>query len=224
MTIREAEDFYLKNNHAEVELFDGPFKGKYLTMINKSVKGYFEIDVPIYKDIYVPVKKGFRISISAFFGRFKYLFNTSVVLVKNSVFFVLIPELNEIIKSERRQFLRLDIILDLEINDFGKEGDGHYGYIVNLSGGGIQTVLNIALEVQKEYSLKFVLPDEEKNEIYAVAKVIRVEKKNFIIKKEGFSFALFLEFTAINENYRDKIVKFLLQIQLMRHRLNKKPE
>lgn len=221
MEPRNPEEFFLKNNHVEIEILTGQFKGKYLTTVTGAVKGYFEIKIPYYKGILVPLKKDDSVRVSAFEGKHSYSFQSKIVLVKNEKFYIPIPEVSKIVKTERRKYLRIDIVIPLTAVEFNSAQLPNHGYIVNLSGGGCLAFFNQPLTPGKQYSLKFSLPNEEQTEIYALAELLRIVEEPRSIKKELFNFAHIFEFKAIDEKYRDLLVKFVLQKHVSEQRYKK---
>lgn len=211
-------EFYIENNNVEIEISSGLFKGKYITGIKRIINDYFEIYIPHYKGVKIQIEKDTPIYVSALVGKYKYTFSSSITLVKEEFFYVLIPEVKEIKKLERRQFMRFDTVLEVTAKEFNSAALPQSGFIVNISGGGGLCYFNVELDLKKQYSLNFRILDEDNTEIYAVATLLRVVKEPKNIKGEVFNYAHIFEYSAIDDKYQDKIVKWLLK----RHILNQK--
>ncbi|MDT3699264.1 MAG: PilZ domain-containing protein [Thermincola sp.] len=115
-------------------------------------------------------------------------------------------------RTQRRNFVRLETKLSIvfaEVNeDYETVGDTFSGTTIDLSGGGVMFACNTLLKYGDILDLTVVLTESDSAK--ALGKVVRFSE-NPPNSKQKYSVGL--EFTAIEESERDKIIKFIFNKQ-----------
>ncbi|WCN37220.1 flagellar brake protein [Aneurinibacillus uraniidurans] len=137
----------------------------------------------------------------------QYEFSSEVVRrTKDNIPLLLLrkPELKDIRKIQRRNYLRVPVMLNV---DFMIENTKHSARSVDISGGGLLLLCKPEITFPEEaFSVTIHLPDQD---IAAKVELVRqpIPQDNGLLKVP-------LRFTQIAEGHRDKIVRFCFAKQL----------
>ncbi len=116
----------------------------------------------------------------------------------------------EMKKVQQRAFVRLDVSLpaELEYSDENGEIVSLKAATKDLGGGGLQIITDRPLMVRDCFQVYIKLPDNEA--VQAKVEVVRCYKP----QEERDLYWSAVKFVEINENYRDRIIRFIFRRQL----------
>nr|WP_272874448.1 flagellar brake domain-containing protein [Allobacillus saliphilus] len=136
---------------------------------------------------------------------------------KIPVLYIRIPHSTEIKKIQRRQYVRVDNVLDVAVYSLEEEKAPLITRSVDISGGGLAVVTDSQdrFKPDETVRLMIVLPfSSDKYEyIESPGKVVR----NFLDQKHAEP-RMSINFTDIQPNNREKIIKFIFEKQLEERR------
>jgi len=170
------------------------------------------LSAPTYRGEIVPLRTGMRINVSYVLNNCAYSFNTVIVARKKEKLpVIVINKPHTIVRVQRRHWVRVAATLDVEYNLISADSETnptYAGTTIDISGGGIRFMTRGVLEAGQIINLKIYLPD--KSPIATKARIIRILEK---AKDEGDPSKAVLEYVDINENDREKIIKYVFEKQ-----------
>ena len=121
---------------------------------------------------------------------------------------------SEITKIQQREFVRIDAKMHATVLLVDQdEGDSPTRLLVNdISGGGVRIVSTRSFPIGTNIVITFELPDQEI--IETIGQVVRVEQP----QPERAVYWLGVKYVGLRERQRNKIIKYVFQKQLERHR------
>lgn len=121
---------------------------------------------------------------------------------------------DEITKIQHREFVRIDAKMHATILLVDQdEGDSPTRLLVNdISGGGVRIVSNRSFPIGTNIVITFELPDQEV--IETIGQIVRIEQP----QAERDVYWLGVKYVGLKERQRNKIIKYVFQKQLERHR------
>ena len=121
---------------------------------------------------------------------------------------------NELTKIQQRDFVRIDVKMNASImfTDQEEEGPETKLLINEISGGGVRLVSSQTYPTGKNVLITFELPGHEV--IETIGQVVRSEQP----QSDRTVYWLGVKFIGIREPQRNKIIKYIFQKQLERHR------
>lgn len=139
--------------------------------------------------------------------------------VTDNLQYIIIEKNSEVVKIQRREYYRLDCILDVYYRvveaemetsnkDSGKEKPFTRALANNLSGGGISLLLEEKIEVGKTVECEIF--SERGKKIRFFGKVVRYERNE---NSEVYRFKAGIAYVKINENDRDDVVRHIYEQQ-----------
>lgn len=137
----------------------------------------------------------------------------------NQVSLVVIPRPTVFSRRQRRQFVRLPVIMPLHIYldntlDRNKKPSASVpGKVVDISGGGLQFTCNIPLQAKSSLNLLLPLDDEPKNPPLQLRGVVSWVDED----EQNNSIRVGLSFTDISEADRERIISYIFR--KMRNRI-----
>lgn len=192
----------------EIIISDGEYKGRYRTRIEEMGVRIISIGVPVSQGGFIPLREGTTLDVIFCDDVSAYSF-TSVIINRITI---PIPNLviefpSKITKIQRRQYVRLPLVTPLEYRILEKDGlsKGKKGYTIDLSGGGILFKTKDDLPSNTIITIRTVIGDEN---IELPATVIRSVKE-----EENNDYGISAEFHEISENTRDKIIRYIFDVQ-----------
>ncbi|MET3682350.1 c-di-GMP-binding flagellar brake protein YcgR [Alkalibacillus flavidus] len=126
-----------------------------------------------------------------------------------------LPTKDEMMKIQRRQYVRVDANLDAALYPLDEEREPLISYTMDISGGGVAVKSNDRLFSEgEELDMMIVLPLESNQYVYLNVKgeVIRYTQT------DGSSWKLSVKFKSIDEQKRESVIKFCFDQQLERRR------
>lgn len=187
-----------------LEVSEGKYPGRYQTEIKELTPESITIGVPLHDDQFVPLREGTNIKIYFHDDTSHYCFTSQII--KRIIGFFTIEYPHQIVKVQRREFVRVPIVKELQYQIIrGKQlSEIHKGYMLDLSGGGMLLQTKTEIDQSSLVLLTFKLAKEE---LQVPAKVIRYTEKG----KNNFQVSV--EFYDISERKRDKIIAYIFEIQ-----------
>ncbi|WP_139125064.1 flagellar brake protein [Bacillus solimangrovi] len=122
------------------------------------------------------------------------------------------PKKDEIKRVQRRNYVRVDAILDMQFHPLDDEFTPFKAYSLNISGGGIAVSLptNHGLEPNMKAKIQFKLPMAKgnKHEVEVLGQVIRIMKKKNANDKASIEF---LDLQSVDQR---NIIRYTFEQQL----------
>lgn len=170
------------------------------------------LSAPTYRGEILPLRTGMRIKVSYVLNDCAYSFNTSIVARKKGPLpIIIINKPHKIIRVQRRHWVRVASTLDIEYSSISATPESNLTYTgktIDISGGGVRFITKGALEPGEIINLKIYLPS--RSPVITKARIIRILEK---AKSEGESNKAVLEYSDINENDRERIIKYVFEKQ-----------
>lgn len=167
--------------------------------------GKFLVAVPIKKGQYISFLKGTELKVSYGLdnrGMFSFKAVVDGKLDRNQDYVVLRKN-SEIKSIQRRNYYRLDLVIDVSVKIREKDGTEEMTQTLNLSGGGLKLYMKGNTEKDRILFLTIYLPNRF---VETKAKVIQVEIQDEKLKKRRLVSA---EFIDIREEDRNEIVRYI---------------
>lgn len=178
---------------------------------------------PTHLTIAMPFDKGFPVFMApgaTIYGKIitdsaPYLFSSHFIekqMTPVPIWMIAVP--NELVKIQQREFVRIDAKLHVTATMIEQEEESTpIKLLVNdISGGGIRLVCPHPYPIGTNLLLAFELPDEEY--IETIGQVVRVEQP----QPDRTLFWIGIKYIGMKERERNKIIKYVFQKQLERHR------
>ncbi|GAA0458834.1 flagellar brake protein [Alkalibacillus silvisoli] len=126
------------------------------------------------------------------------------------------PNQDELIKVQRREYVRIEANLDVAVHSLDEEKEPLITHTLDLSGGGIAVKsTSQQFEQGEEVDLMLVLPFGPNDYVYLN---IKGEVIRYAPSKEGQDYILSLKFKSIEDTKRETIIKYCFDQQLERRR------
>ncbi|AST59011.1 type IV pilus assembly [Thermoanaerobacterium thermosaccharolyticum] len=200
----------------KIEISIGKSNNKYTSKIDDiSADGTLLIEAPMHNGHFVPVRIGAKLNITFFNKNGIYTFDGIVInRFLGNISFIQLKRITDIEKLQRRQFFRLEKIMEFKYKKFDDSEIMEKGVIKDISGGGFRAKVKKKLEVGTEI-ICFLNLDDEFEEIAQKCKVIRC---NFF--EDGYEIAV--QYADIEDRLREKIISFIFKEQrkLKRRQIN----
>ncbi len=226
------------NDNVYLEVLDGPVGGKnFVTRVEDITKDSIVLAAPFDRErkVYVYLRNGTRVRVSFPKKDAIYQFNAKISDSRTGRLpFVVISKPKEILRFQRREFVRLDDIIRVsykiavsedmkvkyklvdrkELNDIelgSKEDRFLNGFTKNISGNGMLLVIKKDIaKIGNLLEISFTLPGREKRfnvvgEIVRIADEIRVDYPDEI--------GVGVRFVKINEKDRTEIIRYIFDKQ-----------
>lgn len=197
------------NQKVDVEIKRGSYQGKYLCKVAEITDSNIKITSPFIRGELVPLRRGQ--SINVYFTRedAAYMFTTTVIDREiEPVPLISLKPPAKVNRIQRREYFRIDVQRNLSYCILNSDLEAVSGYkettTIDLSGGGLKMVVDEDLKEETLIELYLDLPELEDKPI--VGKVIN-------IYGDGDTRSVGIEFIAINNYYREKIISWLFDYQ-----------
>lgn len=197
----------------EIIVSDGEYEGRYRTRIEEVGVKIISIGVPVSQGVFIPLREGTILEVIFCDDVSAYTFS-SVIINRIATplpnFIIEFP--SNITKIQRRQYVRLPLVTPLEYQVLENNGLSKCkkGYVIDLSGGGILFKTKDVVPENTIIIIRTVIGDEK---IELPATVIRSIKE-----EENNEYSLSAEFHEISENTRDKIIRYIFDVQRERRK------
>lgn len=197
-----------------------PIEGKLDIDFVSQIEGFIDINImrilaPIFEAKVYPVKVNSHIEAYSFYKSNQIYLIKGVVtnrLIINDIAFLDIRVTENIKRIQRRQFFRFDctvpvILYDKSKEDAPQQTAGIAGHTIDLSGGGLSVITDIALEKDGEIQGNIDLTEHQ---ISFTGKVLRCNKK---IINDELKYISSISFRDIGFKDREKIVGYIFSQQ-----------
>lgn len=202
------EDKLYEGLSVEFFIDEGEYKGKYRTKIEELGEKIISIGVPIKEGHFVPLREGTPLRVFFCDDLTAYIFASVIIQRLAAPIPTLIIEYPQrIIKIQRRKYVRVEVVNFIQYRIVEKDGLGDYqnGYMLDLSGGGMLIGAEQRVKEKSLILIDFPLKEER---LELPGKVIRCLKDD-----EKKQYQLSVEFHNIVEKTRDKIIRYVFDIQ-----------
>lgn len=189
--------------------------GLYKSDIQNITEKYLSISIPIKEGKYIPLRIGERIS-ALYYDEDNsiYKFNTEVIgRTVDGVPLIHIELPYEFVKVQRRNFVRIPVLIDVEcalikINEkpleSGKNNIEFFDALsIDLSGGGIKIVTNKEINCGDKLIINISLEDESVSVEGKVVRITKNEDKNNVCG---------ITFINMDKKTREKIIKYVFKV------------
>lgn len=199
-----------------IEIMIGKGKNKYTSKVDDILHdGTLSVEVPIYNGHYVPIRIGTKLHI-AFFNKNGLFAFDGVVVNRHlgNIPLIQLKRTTDIEKLQRRQFYRLEKIIEFKYKISEDDDIMEAGIIRDISGGGFNAKIKKKLQEGMIIHCYINLSDDIE-EIVQKCKVVRC---NFI--EDGYEIAV--QYVDIEDRLREKIISFIFneQRKLKRREIN----
>lgn len=202
------EDKIFPGLSIEIIVREGEYQGRYRTKIEEVGIRILSIGVPVSRGQFIPLREGTRLEV--FFTQDATAYTFSSVIIKRialpiPTFIIEYPV--KIDRIQRRQYVRIPIVMPFKFQIVEPEGLGQEkrGYTIDMSGGGVMFKYK---ERIPEKTLLIIYLKIEDEDMELPATVVRYTKET-----ERNHYKICVEFKDISERTRDKIIRYLFNIQ-----------
>lgn len=134
----------------------------------------------------------------------------------NQIYLAEMSMITEIEKFQRRQYFRMNCILDMTCRKAGSDAKQEPGLIVDISGGGIRFNCKRQFMAGDEIEVEFYLPIGGVPSRFCV--LSRVISSVYLSNRKESSYENRVEFLNLAENKREEIVKYIFEEERRRRR------
>lgn len=195
---------FIINGKLEVTWNDGYYKSSIENVDDNSI----HISIPIRDGQYIPLRVGEQVEVFYYFNNDIYKFYSVVTdrkMDRIPLILIAIPE--EVIKVQRRKFVRVPIVCDIE---YFKEGSKATlkplkAIMIDLSGGGMRIKLSEDVKLGNKIMTHIPLGNEK---LILKGEVVRIEKDEEDKRKNICG----VSFLNLDERKREKLIRFIFQI------------
>ncbi|WP_232735765.1 flagellar brake protein [Alteribacter populi] len=189
------------------------YRSKVADLNNESIFIHFPVGVHDSKPHFFPEETRFK---GWFLGKDDaiYLFESNVTGKLGGQIPVIVlkkPEKENLIRIQRRQYVRVDTCLDVAVGSVNNDFSAFTTTSLDLSGGGLQIVLPHDHSLSENMEVTAWLPLSFQSNpveyVKAESKVIRIRNKNASIRAS-------LKFITMEENERQKVIRFCYERQV----------
>lgn len=193
----------------------------YKSIIQNENDETIAISLPVKDGVYITPEIGENLQLLYYSDIHVYKLDAEVIgrTIENSVPLIILGEFKNIMRIQRRQFVRVSASLNMRFirlssDEIDKEIDYskkaiYKGILLDISGGGCRLGTTERLNLKELIEADLILEEER---IKVLGEVVRVEKQKDNIYYCG------IRFDNIDERTRDKIIKFIFT--LMRKQRN----
>jgi len=190
----------------------GEYEGEYRTRIEEVGERTLSVGAPFIKGALIPLRIGTKLKLIFWDEVSAYSFSTKIlqrIAVPIHMFVLEMP--NSIAKFQRRNFVRVPALYPASFQTVSGEGlsDSFKGTMLDLSGGGIRFLTE---EYVEDGSILYVQSELPNGDMQTQVRVIRTEK---IEDSKPQRYCVATEFHEISERDRDRIIRFIFEIQRM---------
>ncbi len=197
----------------EIIISEGEYEGRYKTRIEEVGVRIISIGVPVSQGLVVPLREGTNLE-AIFCDEVSAYSFTSVIInrIATPIPNLIIEFPSKITKIQRRQYVRLPLVTPLEYQVLENNGlsKSNKGYVIDLSGGGILFKSKSSLSEKTIIIIRTLIGDEKIELPATVTRSIKEEENN--------DFSISAEFHEISENMRDKIIRYIFDVQRERRK------
>lgn len=192
----------------EIDAEDGVYK----STIQDLAEDNIIINLPVKEGKYLILHTGELVDVIYHNGNDIFKFTSRVIGRKiDNIMVIILGEPQNIKKIQRRNFVRLEMLLDVNCAQISKDDNllenNKYKFfmatMIDISGGGMRIAYKENLKLN---DIVMVTIPIESEEITLKSKVVRIDKDTKDINKYGLSFY------DVEEKEREKIMKFIFEI------------
>lgn len=201
---------FVINSKVEISWEDGYYKSNIENIENNSIY----ISIPIKDGQYIPLRRGEQVEVIYNQGNDIYKFYTVVTDRKvDRIPLIVLAYPKEVFKIQRRKFVRVPIVLNVEYSkeETEKTGKTLKAIMVDLSGGGMRIKLNEDVRIGDKIVSHLPLGSDK---VQIKGEVVRIEKD--IDNKRNICGINFMD---LSERDREKLIRFIFQV--MRDQMKK---
>ena len=189
-------------------IHDGEYKGKYRSRIEEIGVRIITVGVPVAKAGFIPLREGTILDV-AFYDEISAYSFTSMIIdrIVTPVPAIIVEYPTNIRRIQRRQYVRVPVVIPLEYRIAAKEGlsKPYKGHVIDLSGGGILFKVKDNIEEKSIVFIKVNLGGTETELPASIIRCVKEEEQNF--------YNVSAEFQDITENTRDRIIRYVFEVQ-----------
>ena len=191
----------------ELEVMEGAYQGKYRTKIEEIGNRIISIGVPLVEGQFIPLHEGTSLRVIFTDDIAAYSFSSRIVKRITEpipTFYIEYPQ--KIKKIQRRQYVRVPVVQELSYRIVEEEelSEEKKGFMKDLSGGGLLMAASEDLPPQTKIKIKTIIGATEM-ELPGIT--LRSTKDN------DSTYLISVKFTDISERTRDRIIKYIFDIQ-----------
>ncbi len=191
----------------------------YVSIIQDVVDDELIISAPVKNGKIIPLELGtsYMISIYTKGGVFNCKAKVSKCTKKNQLHLITLSIQSELVKSQRRQYFRLDCIMPINFSE--KESDEWYhGLVVDISGGGLRFTSNMHYDINTEVKCQFDLNiGDDIKRLQILGQVVNFK----IVDLETMKYEIRVMFYDIANDDRETIIKYIFEEQRKRRKRKK---
>ncbi len=214
--IRYVEPRLGKGQRLELRIHEGPFKGKYRTVIDELTDRMMLVEVPSVKKLYLPVGKGQPLFVEYREAGARYQFETVLIerddLAEPPLLTLETP--SRVKRIQLRDFLRVPCeISGLLVVESGRKKLNLprviKGTIVDISAGGVKFRSPLEVPPNTPVSLHFEIPEVKMRFDEVQGVIIRSEKKQ--LEEAAY---LAVEFEGLLDEYKKVLLRYTYRRQV----------
>jgi c-di-GMP-binding flagellar brake protein YcgR len=187
----------------------------YCSRIEEITNSNLVLAMPFDKGFPVLISPGSPLYVKMVTDSSPYIFVSTFIekkLTPLPIWVVSLP--TELTKIQQRELVRIDVKLHATIASTEPEEEMSPAKLLinDISGGGLRLVSSKSYPVGKNVLITFELPDQEMVE--TIGQIVRIEQP----QTDRTVYWLGVKYVGIRERQRNKIIKYIFQKQLERHR------
>ncbi|MDE4541821.1 MULTISPECIES: flagellar brake protein [unclassified Thermoanaerobacterium] len=200
----------------KIEISIGKSNNKYVSKVDDvSADGTLLVETPIHNGHFVPIRIGAKVNV-IFFNK-DGLFTFDGIVINRffgNLSFIQLKRVTDIEKLQRRQFFRLEKIMEFKYKLHEDDESFEKGVIKDISGGGFRAKVKKKVDVGADI-ICYVKLSDETDELVQKCKVVRC---NYF--DDGYEIAA--QYVDIQDRIREKIISFIFKEQrrLKRQQIN----
>lgn len=205
------ENHFKIGDKIEIELeqqFGDPRVLKSQLLEVSDCKSMYYISLPTEKGRLIPISEGKKITLY-YSVHSKGTFSFQAVVEerkKNPIPHMKVRQIDKTIKTQRRNYYRLHVLLPVEVYDMERNPVAN-GNTLDISGGGIRLFISKRLEEREEYYFAITLDGKR---FLSKGMVLRRSIPNYELPDE---YEAAIKFTMITEEDRNMIIKYIFKQQ-----------
>lgn len=191
----------------------------YVSIIQDIVDDELIISAPVKNGKIIPLEMGtsYMISIYTKGGLFNCKAKVSKRIKKNQLHLITLSIQSKLVKSQRRQYFRLDCVMPINFSE--KESDEWYhGLVVDISGGGLRFTSKMHYDTNPEVNCKF---DLNIGEDIITLEILGQVVDSKIVDFETMKYETRVMFDDIANEDRETIIKYIFEEQRKRRKRKK---
>lgn len=200
----------------KIEISIGKSNNKYVSKVDDvSADGTLLVETPIHNGHFVPIRIGAKVNV-IFFNKDGLFTFDGIVINRffDNLSFIQLKRVTDIEKLQRRQFFRLEKIMEFKYKLHEDDESFEKGVIKDISGGGFRAKVKKKVDVGADI-ICYVKLSDETDELVQKCKVVRC---NYF--DDGYEIAA--QYVDIQDRIREKIISFIFKEQrrLKRQQIN----